>query len=232
MKNILLAFIILVATSSSYAQDSPPPVSKGDYKILKLDVLNFIGLGVQKIHLGYEVSPMKANKNNLPTIQLNVIVPFNSLLEDLDIDYGVEGGAELRFYVGKKNRKTLTAEGFYMGAGLDGGYLSFSSKDKYYTRINRPDNREIVQKNDYTRVRTGIYFLMGGQSKLGDKLFFDINMGLGWSNVNVKESSSTAIKDYTKTQPNTLFRNMYNEGKSQRFYMPLSFGLGYNFGNR
>jgi hypothetical protein len=74
---------------------------------------------------------------------------------------------------------------------------------------------------------------MGAQTKLGDKLYFDVNVGMGWSNVNVDELSNTLYPNYTKnTGINSPFYLLYEEGKGQRFYMPLAVSLGYNFGAR
>lgn len=232
-KAIILFSILCFSIQSSMAQDNTFDISKGDYKILKFDVLNLMGLGVQKLHLGYEISPMRQNQNNLPTIQFNLTAPFNSLNEDLDVDYGIEGGVELRFYQRKRNRPQLLAEGFYMGVALDGGYTSFSSNTRYYkSNYNDPGDYEITQMNDYERIRTGISFLLGGQAKLGERLFFDGNIGIGWSNVNVTDSGDNEAPAGYNASGSSLnpFFLHFEEGKGQRFYMPLSFGVGYNFG--
>jgi hypothetical protein len=228
-KTFLLSLIICFTASYTFAQEDEP-VSKGSYSILKFDALNLMGIGIQKLHLGYEVSPMKANPGNLPTVQFNLTVPFNSL-NYMDMNYGVEGGAELRFYQPRRNKKELLAEGFYMGVGLDGGYSNFNKLDYYQSNFGA--NKEVDQ--EYERIRTGIYFLSGAQTKLGDKLYFDINVGLGWSNVNVKEVNPPA-DDPSFYKWNEGFYNvfyiLYEEGKYQRFYMPVSFGIGYNFGSK
>ena len=62
-KLFILLFIGIYAFS--FGQESNNPVEKGDYKILKFDALNLMGIGVQKFHLGFEVSPMNQNANNL-----------------------------------------------------------------------------------------------------------------------------------------------------------------------
>jgi hypothetical protein len=230
MKKIVTLFVCLgIIGFQSFAQDTELSVKKGDYKLLKLDALNLMGLGVQKLHLAYEVSPMKANDNNLPTVNFNLTIPFNSL-NDIDMNYGIEGGAELRFYQKRRNKEVPIAEGFYLGVGLDGGYVSFSRTDEYYL----PGNNAFKEiDNDYDRVRTGIYFLMGAQSKIGEKLYFDVNLGMGWSNVNVTQTSANLAGNYQKSSAdNGLFYSLYNEGKGQRLYIPISVGLGYNFGTR
>ena len=66
MKKIITLTLLVALSLSSIAQDTTPvnPVKKGDYKILKLDALNLIGIGIQKLRLDYEISPMKANQNS------------------------------------------------------------------------------------------------------------------------------------------------------------------------
>lgn len=230
--SLLVGCIVLFASTFSEARRLPsdPPVQKGDYKMIKLDALNLMGFGVQKIHLGYEISPMKGNSNSLPTLNLNLHVPFNSLNE-LDINYGVEVGADLRFYQRRRLSDVAEAQGFYLGVGLDGGFVSFEKLDTY-NGIFSNANKESV--NEYTRVRTGLFVQAGAQSKLSDKLYFDINLGMGWSNVNVQEVDPEFDSDFTKVtafsyRPSYL---LFREGKSQRFYLPVSLSLGYNFGNR
>ena len=228
-KALLIALIISLTNVYTFAQDDEP-VTKGSYSMLKFDALNLMGIGIQKLHLGYEVSPMKANPSNLPTLQFNLIVPFNSL-NVMEMNYGIEGGAELRFYQPRRNKKELLAEGFYMGVGLDGGYSNFNKLDYYYSNFGAI--KEVDQ--EYSRVRTGIYFLSGAQTKLGDKLYFDVNVGLGWSNVDVKEVNPPADDPNFYKSPEreyNIFYILYDEGKYQRFYMPVSFGIGYNFGNK
>ena len=238
MKKLLfLALIYCITATYTFAQNEEEEevyeveqqtVTKGSYNILKFDALNLMGIGIQKLHLGYEVSPMKANPSNLPTLQFNLTVPFNSL-NYMDMNYGVEGGAELRFYQPRRNKAGLLAEGFYMGVGLDGGYSNFNKIDLYYSNFGA--NKEVDQ--EYSRVRTGIYFLTGAQTKLGDKLYFDVNVGLGWSNVNVQEVNPPASDpNFFKNGSEfyNVFYILYEEGKYQRFYMPVSFGIGYNFG--
>jgi hypothetical protein len=232
-RTLIILAIIGFFTPITFAQNNTneqiEDIKKGDYNILKFDALNLMGIGVQKLHLGYEISPMKQNENNLPTIQFNLTVPFNSLNEDLEVDYGIEGGAELRFYQFGRNQGQLLAEGFYFGVGLDGGMTKFELNEEYTLT-----NGDIVNElTAYDRVRTGIHFMLGGQSKLGEKLYFDVNMGLGWSNINVKETNPVTLTDRTNNGVNlNPFLSLYNKGKSQRAYVPLSFGLGYNFGNR
>ncbi len=228
-KSTFSLFIAVLFFNFSFGQNEEVDIKKGDYKILKLDALNLMGLGVQKLHLSYEVSPMKQNENNLPMVNFNLTVPFNSLNE-IEMNYGIEVGAELRFYQSWITDKELGAEGFYLGVGLDGGYVSFSKLDQYYANFGGVNKESL---NDYSRVRTGIYFLTGAQSKLGDKLYFDVSFGMGWSNVNVSEDDPETNQNYNKnTYIDSPFYSLYREGKSQRFYLPVSFGLGYNFGNK
>ncbi|PCJ65590.1 MAG: hypothetical protein COA58_09280 [Bacteroidetes bacterium] len=230
-KSILLLIFIGLFVTNTNAQEEVVDIKKGDYNILKFDALNMMGIGVQKLHFGYEISPMRQNESNLPTIQFNLIAPFNSLNEDLEIDFGLEAGIEIRFYQHRSNKKQLLAEGFYFGAGLDGGMTKFELNDEY--TLHNQGNTKIKEFTEYERVRTGIHFLLGGQSKLGEKLYFDVNMGLGWSNVNVKESNPVTLASRTKEGVDlNPFLHLYNEGKSQRVYIPISFGLGYNFGSK
>jgi len=228
IRKITLLALLLVAVSVN-AQDTEAPVKKGDYKLLKLDVLNLMGLGVQKLHLAYESSPMKANANNLPTISLNATVPFNSL-NVIEMNYGFEAGAELRFYQRKRNATELLAEGLYLGVGLDGGYTNFN-RIVTYRATDFSGGKEV--DTEYNRTRTGIYALLGGQAKLGEKLYFDTSFGLGWSNVNVNATTSTTQPGFTQQgQISEIFYLLYREGKAQRLYTPVSVSIGYNFGSR
>jgi len=224
----IIGFISPAVLAQNNINQEITDIKKGDYNILKFDALNLMGIGVQKLHLGYEISPMKQNENNLPTIQFNLTVPFNSLNEDLEVNYGIEGGAELRFYQYGRNKGQLLPEGFYFGVGLDGGYTNFQLNEEY-----RLANGDLINElTPYERVRTGIHFMLGGQSKLGEKLYFDVNMGLGWSNINVTASDPEQPNRINQGVNLNPFLSLYNKGKSQRAYVPLSFGLGYNFGNR
>jgi hypothetical protein len=229
-KTIVLTLLIAFSLNT-VAQDTATEnlVQKGDYKILKLDALNLIGIGIQKLRLDYEISPMRANQNNLPTVNFNVVIPFNGL-NDIDINYGLEAGVELRFYQRKRRAANAIAEGFFIGAGLDGGYVNFSRELTYYnpnSRVNQDSTTE------YDRIRTGIYLVTGAQSQLGDKLYFNISMGLGWSNVNVSAKENTELIGFNNYSDNLpLSKLLYNEGKGQRIYAPVSIGIGYNFGTR
>ena len=146
------------------------------------------------------------------------------------MNYGLEGGAELRFYQRRKNRTQLSAEGFYLGVGLDGGYTSFKHLDQYYSKTGS-GMKEVTE--EYDRIRTGIYFITGAQTKLGEKLFFDVNIGMGWSNVSVNPTNPIQedplwTKEDLYYNGNPFF-SLYRDGKYQGFYMPVSFGIGYNF---
>lgn len=224
--SLLVLFIFGLHTK---AQTNETPVAPGDYGIFKLDVLNLMGIGIQKLHVGYEISPLKANLNNLPTINLNLNIPFNGL-NQIDMKYGVEVGGELRFYQRRRNHDLPIPEGLFLGVGMDGGYVNFNRTEEYYSSFGSV--REI--ENSYQRVRTGIFLMMGSQSKLGEKMYFDINMGMGWSNVNVQQTNvDDPGSDYQKnSEYRGPFYLLYNEGKGQRFYMPVSISLGYNFGTR
>lgn len=235
MKKSILALIVLLTTFSCSFGQNEEPVKKGDYTILKFDALNLMGIGVQKLNLGLELSPIKQNSNNLPTVQFNLSIPFNSLNENVEMNYGLEGGAELRFYQRRKNNSLVEAQGFYMGVGMDGGLAFFDLKDNYFKdNFDNPGDQLITRFNEYQRVRTGIAFLLGGQTKLGDRLYFDGNIGIGWSNVNVKaDDTDLEIDGYNRVREslNPFFLH-FEEGKGQRFYMPLSVSIGYNFGDR
>ena len=75
--------------------------------------------------------------------------------------------------------------------------------------------------------------MLGAQTKLADKLYFDVNVGMGWSNVNVSELDPETDANLVKRNNiGSPFYSLYQEGKYQKFYMPVSFGLGYNFGNK
>lgn len=224
-----IPFFFILSVLNVSAQDEVPPVQKGDYRLVKLDVLNLMGLGVQKLHMSYETSPMRANSNNLPTVNLNVTVPFNSL-NVIEMNYGLEVGAELRFYQRKRNSTNLLAEGLYLGVGLDGGYTNFNRVLDYRSETFT-GGKEI--DTEFNRTRTGIYALLGGQAKLGEKLYFDANFGLGWSNVNVNPTTNTTQPGFFQpSEINEIFFLLYREGKAQRLYTPVSVSIGYNFGNR
>ena len=170
MKKLTASLLLLFSFGlHTKAQTNENPVAPGDYAIFKLDVLNLMGIGIQKLHIGYEISPLKANINNLPTINLNLNIPFNGL-NQIDVKYGVEAGAELRFYQRKRNHDLPIAEGFFLGVGLDGGYVDFNRTEEYYSSFGSV--REI--ENSYQRVRTGIFLMMGSQSKLGEKMYADM----------------------------------------------------------
>ena len=228
IKNILTFTLVLIVSVAS-AQDTLP-VQKGDYKIAKLDVLNLMGIGVQKLSLAYETTPMKANAGNLPTVSVRATIPFNSL-SVVDMNYGLEAGAELRFYQRKRHAEILLPEGLYVGVGLDGGYVNFNRLEQYRA-IYFSGGKEVDV--EYNRIRTGIYATLGGQTKLGENLYFDANFGVGWSNVNVSAVNTPDTEGFflQSNNINELFFLHYREGKGQRIYMPISVSIGYNFGTR
>ena len=210
---------------------SAQEIGKGSYRILKLDVLNFMGLGVQKVHLGYEFSPITESKKNLTTVQFDLYSPFNSV-NSMTMKGGLEGGAQLRFY---KNWGTGSndAQGFYSGIGMDGGWIAFS-RPKEYQLIDNPSVIRTIDHN-YDRIRTGIYALIGTQARLGSSIYMDVQLGLGWSNLNVTKDPTEVPDGYEQrfwwNEFATPFYLYYEEGKSQQIYMPISFSLGYNFGS-
>lgn len=234
MKNIKYLTVFLITLTLHFKTQAQNlndiPVKKGDYKTLKLDLLNLMGLGVQKIHASYEISPFNSNKDNLPTINFNLDIPLSSVSEILNIRYGAEIGGELRFYQLKRHQQIPIAEGIFGGIGINGGIVKF---DRYETLYNPTITTYKETKIVYNRVRTGIYFLMGGASKIGDKLYFETSIGLGWNNVNVKplENETTDGYQIQNSDYNILYLN-YREGKGQRFYMPVNVSFGYNLGNR
>lgn len=227
----LLSLLLILTHFGLQAQDQEVPVAKGDYQILKLDLLNLMGLGVQKLHFSYEVSPLSANKNNLPTFNFNLNVPFASSSQTTHINYGLEAGGELRFYQLRRHQKQPVAEGFFLGFGVDGGYVRFNRIVNYY---NPTINASRETKVDYNRTRTGIYFLTGGSSKIGEKLYFEGSLGLGWMNANVKAQDQQTYEGYSQSSyfnDEVVYYN-YQPGKGQRFYMPVNVSIGYNFGSR
>lgn len=231
-KKLFVAFSILILSySETTAQKlNTEPVVKGDYKILKLDVLSLMGLGVQKMHVSYETSPLKSGKDHLPSINFNLNIPLSSTSEDLNIRYGAEIGGEIRFYQLKRHQETPIAEGAFLGMGIDGGAVKFDRNETFYnSNIGTYKESNVI----YNRIRTGIYFLVGGASKIGERLFFESSIGLGWNNVNVKPTNNEIDDGYQlqRSDDNIIYLNFW-EGKGQRFYMPINVSLGYNFGNR
>ncbi|MFY0644642.1 MAG: hypothetical protein JXR19_09280 [Bacteroidia bacterium] len=229
MKKIVMLICAFAVIIPAKAQQ----VEKGSYQIAKIDLLNFMGLGIQKLHLAYEFSPIKENPKNLTTLQFDLTAPFNSM-DYIDVVGGVEAGVQLRFYK-KWNSAQNDVQGLYFGIGMDGGWVSFT-KDKDYTL--EPTSSVIrTYTHKYDRVRNGIYASIGSQAKLGEKLYFDVQLGMGWSNVNVKEKPIEIEDGYTSFNnwwwgPRSPFYILYEEGKYQQFYMPVSFSIGYNFGSK
>lgn len=199
------------------------------YKLLKFDVLNAIGLSVQKLHFGYEFSPLKANVNTIPTVQVDLEVPISSLREDMQINMGVEGGAMLRFYP-QLGFKDEAAQGYYYGFGIQGGWVSYSKDVIYFLTVNRNVQQSV--EHQFNRYRTSLFAVLGAQSNLGSNLYFDFNLGLGWSNVNVNVDQAEVSTDYSTTfdRFDNVLLLQFNEGKNQRLFMPISMSIGYNFG--
>ena len=231
-KKLLIAFsIIVLFNANSTAQNlNTQTVVKGDYKTLKLDLLSLMGLGTQKLHVSFETSVLKSSKGSLPTLDFNLNIPLSSSSQDLNIQYGAEIGAELRFYQVKRHQNIPIAEGLFGGIGIDGGFVKF---DRYQTYYN--SSIQAFKESDviYNRVRTGIYFLVGGASKIGEKLYFESSIGIGWNNVNIKATNIESTDNFQLQQSdyNLLYLN-FREGKGQRFYMPVNVSFGYNFGTK
>lgn len=120
---IAFSIIVLFNTNSTAQNLNTQPVVKGDYKTLKLDLLSLMGLGTQKLHVSYETSVLKSSKGSLPTLNFNLNIPLNSSSQDLNIQYGAEIGAELRFYQVKRHQNIPIAEGLFGGIGIDGGFV-------------------------------------------------------------------------------------------------------------
>ena len=198
-KKLLIAFsiIVLFNTNSTAQNLHTQPVVKGDYKTLKLDLLSLMGLGTQKLHVSYETSVLKSSKGSLPTLNFNLNIPLSSSSQDLNIQYGAEIGAELRFYQVKRHQNIPIAEGLFGGIGIDGGFVKF---DRYQTYYN--SSIQAFKESDviYNRVRTGIYFLVGGASKIGEKLYFESSIGIGWNNVNVKATNIESTDNFQLQQ--------------------------------
>ncbi len=229
MKKLLIFSYLLFAVNTLKAQTEFDTKS---YRILKVDAINLMGLAVQKAHLSFEWSPFTANYNNLPSMQLDLHIPFGALSEQIDMHIGLEAGLQLRFYhIGTAKRKTL--EGWYAGVAMDGGWTSFSRDYDYFLDGGFGVTRTYT--HTYNRIRTGVYALIGTQNKLTDKLYFDVNIGMGWSNINAIEAPIEIDPNYSRqffwTSRNPFY-SLLDEGKYQRFYMPVSFGIGYNFGSK
>ena len=229
MKKIIIILCVVVLSYPTQSQE----INKGSYKIAKIDLLNFMGLGIQKVHLAYEFSPIKENPKNLSTVQFDLTVPFNSM-QYIDVVGGVEAGVQLRFYK-RWNSAENDVQGLYFGIGMDGGWVNFT-RDKQYS-LGPTSSVVRTYTHGYDRVRNGIYASIGSQAKLGDKLYFDVQLGMGWSNVNVKERPIEIEEGYTRFnewwwRPNSPFFILFEEGKYQQFYMPVSFSIGYNFGSK
>lgn len=230
MKKILAILCAALSTFATQAQETET-LNAGSYKLLKVDVINLIGLAVQEAHFMYEISPMKRNYNNLPTVQFDLSIPFNSLNE-VDVKYGLEGGVQLKFYQ-LGNRSRNEAEGYYIGAGIDGGYVQFNRDVNYFLDNGVGVNRTYT--HEYDRWRSGIYAFVGAQTKLGDKVYFDVSLGMGWSNVSVTAKPIDIDPNFIRDDWwywNSPFYLMFDEGKYQAFYMPMSFNIGYNFGTK
>lgn len=229
MKRLLVLSLSMALIFSVHAQKVS--ITKNSYKLLKVDVLNLVGLSVQKVNLGYEFSALQENPLNLPTLQVNAEIPFNSLQENFDINFGLEGGVLLKFYP-KYHYDNALAEGFYWGAGIQGGWVSYTENAVY--RLN--GSWDVFQDVaiDYNRVRTSVYALVGAQANLGSKLYFDMNIGLGWSNVNTIAKPINVDGNYTVWNGGIdgPFLSHFQEGKYQIVYVPISMSIGYNFGSR
>ena len=229
MKKLCLTLCAMGMMCSLMAQNDS--ISRSSYKLVKLDLLNLMGISIQKAHLGFEFSPFKQNYSNIPTVQVDVQVPFNSL-NDLNIHTGLEVAAQLRFYQINKHRINA-AEGLYVGIAMDGGWTSFARDYDYSLDGGFGVSRTYT--HEYNRVKTGVYALIGAQTKLSEKVYFDANLGMGWSNVNVVQKNIEIDPNYYRVfewEVYNPFYSLFDEGKYQSFYMPISFSIGYNFGTK
>lgn len=218
MKNILL-ILILASLNQSFAQSIPVEKTK----IIKLDAYSLVGLGVQKVHLGYEFTPFPSNLNSLPTVQLDLYVPFSSWDGFIGFKPGIEAGAQLRFYQGT-NKEQSNPNGFYIGAAIDGGFTRFTKNENLFSN-NLVETKEV--KYNYNRARTGIYGMVGAQSNIGKKIYFDISVGLGWSNVSVSTNQAEPAGFFFMENFNNPIYDSYNRGKFTTVYIPLNASIGY-----
>jgi hypothetical protein len=223
MKKLIISSLLVFFTGASIFAQEKESSSKG---ILKFDVYNLLGLGVQKIHFGYEIMPFEPNENSLPTIQFDAYIPLTTWSEFVTFKPSLEVGVQLRFYQGK-NLNRYNPSGFYMGAGIDGGYTRFHRMETFVLE-NRDD---IVRRTDYDRIRTGIYGMIGAQSKIGKNFYFDVSFGMGWSNnfVDPQQADPSFYKLYTTFVDNEVFYSSYRRGRYPSFYVPLNASVGFRF---
>lgn len=228
MKKLIISSLLVFFTGASIFAQEIESSSKG---ILKFDVYNLLGLGVQKIHFGYEIMPFVPNENSLPTIQFDAYIPLTTWSEFVTFKPSLEVGLQLRFYQGK-NLNRYNPSGFYMGAAIDGGYTRFYRNEIFIAENSdyyNPNDPRIERRTDYNRIRTGIYGMIGAQSKIGKNFYFDVSFGMGWSNNfgNPMQTDPEGYKLYTPFMENEVFYSSYRRGRYPSFYVPLNASVGF-----
>jgi hypothetical protein len=226
MKRILSCWVLFLLFVSAIMGQADK--DKG-IRILKLDAYNLVGIGLQQLHLGYEITPFEVNQSRLPTIQFDAYIPLSTFDGTLAIKPGIEAGIQLRFYQGGAISQT-NPSGFFLGAGLDAGFTQFDRMQRY-TLLDPLSNkdREISKNANYTRFRTGIYGMFGAQSSLGERMFFDVSFGLGWNNISVKKQTSNpeGYDPNDRYSDLDFFGRTFRVGKYPALYVPLNMSIGF-----
>ena len=225
MKHLIICICMLAAFTQTEAR--PAESDPAEFGIIKFDVLKMMGFGIQEINFGYEINPIKSGENLFPTLQLNVGVPINSFVTDLNMNIGVNAGAQLRFYFSKSS-EFKNPRSWYYGFGISGGWTDFS-RTRTYRHIN---NWEIYRdyEFEYNQVRTNLFGVFGLQTQVGDRLYVDLNTGLGLANIISKQKPIEIDPNYEAdwewiTNP-ILW--LYEEGNNQRVFVPFTLSVGYN----
>ena len=164
------------------------------------------------------------------TLQLNARVPFNAMSE-IDINYGLELGAELRFYLGRIPKRQ--PQGFYLAFRMEGGYVNYD-RSRTYQHLFDP---QVYRVYDFelNRFRTSLAGSVGMQAKLTKRLHFDAQVGLGFSNINAQQNNVEIDDNFTPAfwmddSYNPVYYS-YDEGKYVSGFFPVALSLGYNFGS-
>jgi hypothetical protein len=224
MKKILILCAISLCNQGLFAQD----YGKGDLSILKLDLVDLMGTGIQEIHFSYEFAPMEANSKLFPTLQFDLHAPTQSFIDDFNVDWGLKAATSLRFYFTRWD-KPLAGQGPYYGIGLEGGWLSYSENTTY----RHIHNFDVVREYElpYTQVRTGLHTVIGYQSRFARRFYFDINLGIGLGNFSSKQDEVEIDPNYEREEfwRSNVLLVLYDEGNYQRIFVPMSFAFGYNF---
>lgn len=224
MKKVITTLFAAFIVLSAQAQTQ-------DYKIMKIDVFNLMGVGIQKFNLSYEVSAFEQMNKQFPTLQLNASVPFNAM-NSIDINYGLEFGAQLKFYMAA-NSVVTKPEGFYLGFKIDGGWVNYTRSHTYM----RTDTWDDFRTYDFeiNRIRTSIGGTVGMQARLTKRLFFDAEMGIGFSNINAQATEFNVDPGYEEAfwmdEDNEVLYQSYTIGKYVAGYFPFAISLGYNLAN-